>query len=368
MLAAHTVFFPAAAAYAILVLPAAVVSMTGEATLLPGLATPSRHAHEMLFGFALAVLAGHQLGPSALPRLAALLGLWAAARTLSLFAPQTIAAGAANAAFAVWLAALLAPRLLGAAKKLRNRSLPIVLAAICASSVAFQIASRASSDAAERTVLTVAVMLFAWLMLFMGGRLIAPAVAGQLYRQGAPLDARVQPRIEAGLIFAMAVAVAAASAGGPWLEGLAALAMAAAGLLAAVRLARWRLWALRGRPDLLCLAAGYAWLAIGLVLYGAALATRRHEAAALHVIAVGSLGTLTLNVMAMMSQLKARRDPARARLPVWGTVLIAVATLARALADFAGPDPRAMLLLAALCWSGAFALLLILLLRTPRRA
>jgi uncharacterized protein involved in response to NO len=86
------------------------------------------------------------------------------------------------------------------------------------------------------------------------------------------------------------------------------------------------------------------------------------------VIAVGSLGTLTLNVMAMMSQLKARRDPARARLPVWGTFLVAVATLARALADFAGSDAQPLLLIAALGWSGAFALLLVLLLRAPGRA
>jgi len=42
LIAGHSVFFPAATVYSILVLPASL------------LAFPSGHAHEMLFGFALA--------------------------------------------------------------------------------------------------------------------------------------------------------------------------------------------------------------------------------------------------------------------------------------------------------------------------
>ncbi|HSN39334.1 MAG TPA: NnrS family protein, partial [Burkholderiales bacterium] len=197
-----------------------------------------------------------------------------------------------------------------------------------------------------------------------GGRLIAPTVAGQIYRQGGKLDARVQPRIEGGLILAMAVAVAASlCASRPPFAMLAAAATATAGLLSALRLLRWRLWLLRGRPDLLCLAAGYAWLALGLVLYGAALAAGSYQTAALHIITVGALGTLTLNVMVMTWTLKARQDPARARAPVWATLLVAAAALARALASLGVYDPLMLLRLAALCWSGAFALLLIRLIR-----
>ena len=57
----NVVFFPVAAAYAMLVLPASVSSMLGMTGAFPGIATPSGHAHEMLFGFALAVVAGNQL-------------------------------------------------------------------------------------------------------------------------------------------------------------------------------------------------------------------------------------------------------------------------------------------------------------------
>ena len=221
-----------------------------------------------------------------------------------------------------------------------------------------------SRAAAGHTILTVAVLLFALLMLFMGGRLIAPTVAGQFYRQGGKLDARVQPRIEGGLLVAMAVAAAASVfASRPLFVTLAAAATAVAGVLSAVRLLRWRLWALRGRPDLLCLAAGYGWLAIGLLLYGAALAAGHYQTAALHIITVGALGTLTLNVMVMTWTLKARQDPSRARAPVWATILIGAAALARALASLGVYDPLALLQRASLCWSGAFALLLILLVR-----
>jgi uncharacterized protein involved in response to NO len=354
-IAGHTVFYPVAAAYAAIALPASVLSMTGHAGSWAGLAQPSAHAHEMLFGFALAVVAGNQLGPMSRPRAAAMLALWAGARASFLLAPDGAAAAVLNFAFAALLAALVAPRLLGSAKKLRNQALPLALVAICAAAASFPVAPLADA--------TVAVLLFALLMLFMGGRIIAPAVAGQYYRQGERLDARVQPMIEAGLIAGMALAVGSAVWARAGLAWFTAVATGACGLLAVARLARWRLWGLQRRPDLLCLAAGYGWVALGLLLYAAALAAGRERTAALHLITVGGLGTLTLNVMAMTSLLKARLEPARARIPVWGTLLIAAATLARARAGepaLAHPD---WLWLAALCWSGAFALLFVLLMR-----
>jgi len=367
LVAGHALFFPAAALYALLILPASVLAMTGHLAALPGLTSPTGHAHEMLFGFALAVVAGNQLGPVAVPRLAALFALWAVARAAFLLAPHGLVAAAANSAFAALLAVRLAPRMLGAAKKLRNQALPLVLTGICISGIAFHLATLVGVGPDRQRVLSVAVPLFALLLLFMGGRIVAPAVAGQFYRQGGNLDARVQPRIEAGLIVSMAVAVAATAAPeGMRLTPLGAVALAAAGVLAAVRLLRWRLWALRGRPDLLCLAAGYGWLSLGLIAYGGALAVGRSQTAALHVITVGGLGTLTLNVMAMTVALKARRDPSRAGLPVWATLLVGAATVTRALAGVETSHPKALLLFASLCWSGGFGLLLLQWVRPPR--
>ena len=364
LVAANVVFFPLATLYAIAVLPLSVLAMLGRTRAFPALASSTGHAHEMLFGFALAVVVGNQLGRIPVRRLALLAVLWLIARFTFLWAPQGVAAAAANSAFAALLATQLAPRLLAAAKKWRNEALPLVLTGICVCAVAFQLARQAGLAAAEHTVLAVAVLLFALLLLFMGGRIIAPAVAGQFYRQGGNLDARVQPRLEGGIIVAMAIAIVA-SLFPSWRPAalVAAAAATLSGVLALVRLFRWRLWALQGRPDLLCLAAGYGWLGLGLLSYGLAVGAGRYQTAALHIITVGALGTLTLNVMAMTWTLKTGHDPSRARLRIAATVLVGGATLARVLAGQGTFDLQLLLLIAATMWSSGFALLLLLLVR-----
>src|SRR5690606_38415619 len=148
--------------------------------------------------------------------------------------------------------------------------------------------------------------------------------AGQFYRQGISLEARVQPKIEGGLIVAMLIAIAAALLpAGARAAAVTAGACGVAGLLTAVRLARWRLWSIRERPDLPCLGAGYAWVAAGRLAPALALLFGAHLTTGLHVIPAGAIGPLPLNGMFLAWSMKARRYPARARLPIWGTVLIA---------------------------------------------
>jgi len=358
----HALFFPAAAAYAAFALPASIASMLGLVPAIPGLAFGAGHGHEMLFGFALAVVAGNQLGPTPVPRLAALFGAWAIARVAFLAAPHSLVAALASGAFALLLALQLAPRLLGRAKKIRNRALPLTLVALCASAVAIQVALHLGAYRAQQGVLLVGLLLLGLLMLFMGGRIIAPAAAGQFYRQGEDLAARVQPRIEGWLIVVMLIAVAAGALGQWTVAGAGSIA---AGVLAVVRMARWRLWSIGGRPDLACLGLGYLWLALGLAALGVALIAGQRITTTLHIVTVGSIGTLTLNVMALTWARLVRRDPARERLPIWATAFIALATVARVLADFDVVHAPAMLLAAATSWSAAYLLLLTLFLRMP---
>jgi len=359
-LAAHEAFYPAAAVYAALALPASVLVMTGHALPLPALAAPAAHAHEMLLGFALAVVAGNQLGMASASRIVGLLALWAAARAAFLVLPMSLLSVALNAAFAGLLAVQVAPRLFGSAKKLRNQALPAILAGLCIAAVSWELFYGSGSGTPARAV----VLLFALLMLFMGGRIIAPAVAGQFHRQGTPLEARVQPRLEGALLLAGAIALLGLAA--PSSPSLSSVGAAAAGALAVVRLVRWKLWSLRGRPDLLCLAGGYAWLSAGLVAFGAALASGRLESAAIHLITVGALGTLTFNVMALSWKLKARRSPEEGSAAiVLGTSLLAVAAAARVAGAF---NPAPWLLVAAGCWAGAYVVLLGIFWRSRRRA
>jgi uncharacterized protein involved in response to NO len=351
--ASSAYFFPAAALYAALALPWSVLAMTGTAPAPVPLATPFGHAHELLVGYALAVVAGNQLGVLPAWRLGLLLLTWVLARVAFVAFPGAIAS-AFDIGFVAAVGLHVAPRLFRAAKKLRNQALPAVLTALCAGAAAFDVAAFIAGAVALHAIVTVIVLLLAALMLFMGGRIIAPAAAGQLYRQGEVLAARVQPRIEAATILAMAAAVVSAVI--PHLVPVLRLACAVAGVLAIVRLLRWRLWACKGRRDLLCLGAGYAWLALGLVAIAVAF-TGGLRTAALHVVTVGALGTLTFNVMATTMLSRARLNPAHEPRIVWGTVSISLATACRVAAAVIPDHGLTLLLAAAAYWSAAFLLL-----------
>ena len=380
----HRWFFPAAAAWAALALPISVLAMLG---LIPGprtLANPLGHAHVMLVGFALAVVAGYQLPQMTRERLALVFGLWLAGRVLFISFAGNLAASIADIAFALALVAHIVPRLFVAAKKLRNLALPLVLSALCVVAVLFDVLLYAALAAPLLAVVLALVLLLSALMLFMGGRILAPAVAGQVYRQGRNLAARVQPRIEAALLILVGIAIVAAAV--PAAGIVLRAACAAAGIAALVRLVRWRIWECQGRPDLVCLGIGYTWLAVGLLALGAS-GGGPLRTAAIHCVTVGALGTLTFNVMAATVMLRARLERAREPRLVWGTALISAAAVLRIGAamnmatpaaptalPFAGATPAnlpfaaaastpvpVMLVAAALCWSVAFLILLWLL-------
>ncbi len=189
---ANAWFFPAAALYAALILPYSVLALLGLLPTPPGLATSAGHAHEMLVGFALAVIAGYLLGPQPLRFTLALLGCWALARLGFLLWPGSWLALASAGAFAAGLAWKVLPRFLGAAKKWRNQTVAPVVAGLGLLSA---IASGGFAAGFDRLMLGEALLLVAILMFFMGGRIIAPAIAGYAQSRGWRLDARVQPHI-----------------------------------------------------------------------------------------------------------------------------------------------------------------------------
>jgi uncharacterized protein involved in response to NO len=336
--AGHRLFFPAISLYAALAVPAAMLGMFGFVPAIPGLATPWGHGREMIFGFGLGAVAGHQLGPVRRPRLALVFACWLAARIAYLGWPASWAATAANIAFAVALAICIAPRMLSRARRLRGRVMPAGVIAACALCVA----------AMRHEVLLPAVMLLALLMLMVGGRLIGPAAAG------SDRSSRMHPGLEMASTGAVGVAALAALVGSAM---TAAIALLAAGAIAATRIARWRPWRLAAKPDVLCLILGYAWLAAGLLALGAAVAMDAHITTALHLLTVGALGTLALNVMALTVSRLARRDTARERLPVVATLLVAIATFSRVAAPY-GSYAVGLYVAAAVAWSAAYLVLL----------
>ena len=125
------------------------------------------------------------------------------------------------------------------------------------------------------------------------------------------------------------------------------------------------MWQCRDRPDLLCLGAGYAWLALGLILLGSARLGVLPIGMATHGITVGALGTLTSAVMGRVYLVKHRARPEEA-----GRILslMAGAMSAAAVVRIAGGGTPGSLWLAAGLWSAGLAVLLYLLRRVLRAA
>src|SRR5690606_23041773 len=88
------------------------------------------HGFEMLFGFALPVVAGYTLGPTDPRWLAGLFSLWLAARIVQFMAPFSVPALLLSALFGLALAWRIVPRFM-VAKKWRNRVLIPLLGGLC---------------------------------------------------------------------------------------------------------------------------------------------------------------------------------------------------------------------------------------------
>ena len=360
--AAEKVFFPAAALYGGAAVPLSVHGFVSGNPLAPGLGTVAGHAHELLFGFALAVAAGFLINRTSTARLSVLFAVWLLARALYVTLPGSTLALVANIGFAVMLAWLTVPQFLRGAKKWRNKAIAPILLGLCAMAALFHAASVSTLPWLPYLALQEAVLLLTLLMLFMGGRIIAPAAAGAIERAGGLLEARVQPRIEGALLILMAALIIAAAI--PGAEPLAALLALTAAVLAGIRLARWRLWAATGRPDLWCLGLGYGWLAAGLALLALSWITPAlPQGTATHAITVGALGTLTTGVMARVRLNRARQNPAAARTIPLTALLVGTAALVRLL--FPAHPPA--LAAASGLWALAMAALVVLFARVPAR-
>lgn len=354
---ASVYWFPLAACYAALILPWSIAGQFGWVWAPPGLRHGLGHAHEMLFGFALAVVAGYILGPRSRPTLARLIAVWLTARMCALLWPMSVAAALSNAAFVVLLVWLVAPVYWRTAKKWRNKSVAVILAGLMLSVVLFHALMLARLPGLSHAVLLEAVLLLSGLMYFMGGRMIAPAMAGHLQQHHIYLKDRVQPRIEGGVLILLALVLLL-----QWVPLLATRYLAGAllllcALLAAVRTLRWRIWYCWNRVDLLALLSGYVWLMTGWLLIGLALCLDWRLTLVLHAITVGALGTLTLSVMLRSRMHRCLKAPDAIPWFYALVPLISVATVLRLLEGGAAYHAWA-----SACWAVAFAGLFVVLL------
>lgn len=264
-----------------------------------GMPLPSWHGHEIVFGFAGAIITGIVL--TALPtwsgteeikdgRLALLAALWLAGRIAMWLAPwlPVAAIAAIDCALFPATALMVAPQLLRAKNKLYLLLLP-VLAGLFAANLAFHL----GSDAFGLRLALYSIML---LYVLKAGVLI-PVFTGNALREkkrGHEIPpCFVLDALAAGSI-AMLAGADLASLPARWV-GLAATA---ACLVQALRLARWRGWLVRDEPLVFVMHLGYAWLVVALGLKAAAeLAGAVPQAAWMHAFTVGALGMMMMGLM-----------------------------------------------------------------------
>jgi uncharacterized protein involved in response to NO len=362
-------FFLAAALWAAFGVPLWLAAYSGGLVLPTRLAPWIWHAHEMIFGFAAASVAGFLL--TAIPNwtgrlplqglpLAVLVLLWALGRIGVLISAGigTPAAALADLCFPLAFLAVVAREIL-AGKNWRN--LPVVgaLSLLFAGNALVHLDALGIADTAELgNRIGIATLLM--LISLVGGR-ITPSFTHNWLAKFRPEVGPPTPQRSFDLIVLMGTAIALAvwvavpdAAATSWI-------LAAAGIAVALRLSRWRGLYTAREPLLLILHIGYAWLALGLLLLalnGAFNIVPR--AVALHALTVGAIGTMTLAVMTRAS-LGHTGHPLSAG-PVTKAVylLVTVAAVLRVLSPLAGEQADLTLWLAGAAWTNAFGLFAIL--------
>ncbi|HXZ53015.1 MAG TPA: NnrS family protein, partial [Burkholderiales bacterium] len=264
-------FYLLAALFAALAVPAWVADLSGHgwpARYLEGLVW---HQHEMVFGFALAVIAGFLLTagrvwtgratPSGAP-LALLAAHWLAARVLVVTGPPWLAA-LVDGAFPFVVAFVLG-RVIFAARNARNYFVPALIAVLGLVNAGFHLSALGLIDAPPSLWAQGGLFLELLLLMVMAGRVVPSFTASALPQ--AKLHRSAALDYAALALSAIAFACALGEVGG-WLGALPAFAAAA---LHAGRQAGWAPLATRGRPILWILHLSHAWIPVGFVLLGLA--------------------------------------------------------------------------------------------------
>jgi uncharacterized protein involved in response to NO len=352
---AHRSFFPLAALFAALAVPAWGARFIGF-DIAAGHIDVLWHGHEMVFGFALAVIAGFLLTRVSVPVLVVLLALWMAARGVAIYGDLPwFGLLTAQIAFPVGLAITAARPFLRSAKTWRNLMFVPVLAGFVVAELVYQLGRADLIPGGGVRGLVLGADLIACLMFMMGGRLTAAASSGAVQNLGERLLHPAQTGLERNGLIALGLMMAAQVAGAPLLAGVGA---GAAACVVALRLIRWKFWKVVSRPEVLCLHLGFFWLGAGLAVRAVAAALGPDLlSTVLHAVTLGALGTFSLAIMTRTYKQRMRAPIQLPRAIVIGMLLITVATVARFEAYFSDV-PAQFIFVSAATWSAAYFLFL----------
>ncbi|MCC6608623.1 MAG: NnrS family protein [Burkholderiales bacterium] len=322
------------------------------------LAGPLGHAHEMLFGFALAVVSGFLFTavrnwtgrptPTG-PVLAAIAALWLAGRVLVL-TPYGWAAAIVNVAFPLAVAAGIAVPIFRSRNR-RNYFFVAVLAAIAIAVLAVHLAQLDVIALPGWIGIRAGLDIVLFVMSVMGGRVIAMFTNNAI----PGTNARRHPLVEKlalGSVLVLLVADTLQLSG----AALAAI-LAVAAVAHAVRLALWQPWRTLHTPIVWVLHAAYAWIVIHLVLRALSVYELVPAPLAVHALTIGAIGGLTIGMMTRTARGHTGRPLQADRWEVTCYALVLTAALVRVFGPLVLPAAYlATVELSAVLWSAGYAL------------
>jgi uncharacterized protein involved in response to NO len=358
-------FFLLAGVFAIIIIPLWLAIFTGLWPAPAYLGPRGWHAHEMLFGYTIAVVAGFLLTavrnwtglptPTG-PLLALLTLLWLMARFALAFTtiiPAWVGA-VIDVSFLPAIAGVLLP-LLWRSRNLRNLAFPLILLALAGANLVIHLQALGVLASGSDRALQFTLNAITLIMVVIGGRVIPFFTANVL--------SEVQVRrlawadiLAIGLVIMMLVIDLFAFLHA--LAGPVALLAAAANI---IRMWRWQSLATRRVPMLWILHIGYAWIVIALALKGlTGVVPVVTPGAAIHALTVGAIGSLTLGMMSRVALGHTGRAIVATTTITAAFILINVSAILRVTIPIAMPELYWLgLIVSGLLWSIAFGLFVI---------
>lgn len=359
-------FFFGAGIWAALAMMLWVPMLTGHLTLPTAFDPVSWHAHEFLFGYLSAVIAGFLL--TAVPNwtgrlpivgwpLAALFALWLAGRIAVAVSAHLPPLGVALADLAMPLAlAAVIGREIVAGKNWRNLIVLAMLGVLAIGNALFHVEAAHGDYAAQGYGLRVGLSAVIMMIAVIGGRIVPSFTRNWLVRRGpgrmpVPPMQRFDKLALVALLGALVVWVA--------LPGhvLTGALLAVAGALHVVRLGRWAGHRTLAEPLVAVLHLGYAFLPLGaLALASEILAPGLFGmAAAQHLWMGGAAGLMTLAVMTRATLGHTGQDltAGPGTIGIYAALLVAV--LARFAAGLWPTEASVLYMFGGTAWILAFA-------------
>ncbi len=334
---------------------------TGRLSTRPGLAPTLWHAHEMLFGFVVAVVIGFLLTAGKAwtnlptprgPMLGCFAGHWLLARVAALWAPYPVFC-LIDATLLPMVSVLFIGLLVRSGNK-RNAAIGGVLAQLSLANIAFHLAAAGVLPIDPVKPLHAGIGLIIVLESIVGGRVVPSFTVNAT----PGLELRESRRRDLWAIGLTALGLASWVFGAP--QGLSAAVLAAAALLQAWRALSWKPWVSFDRPILWILHLSYAWIPLGLALLAAAQAGLVAPSPAVHALTVGSMGGLIIGMVTRTARGHTGRPLKASGLEVAAYALVLAAAGVRVGVPLLWPAITYPALVAAgSLWAAAFGLYLV---------